>query len=95
MVYEKMYESNDEVEKQPSNLRPISQVIRNRLEQAHTRYWAGDNIADYINPGEHEQLVDELEDKFEQVLQSLVIDTATDPNSQGTARRLAKMYVYE
>jgi GTP cyclohydrolase I len=74
---------------------PISQTIRNRLEQSHVRYWAGDNIADYINPGEHEKLVDELELKFEDVLQSLVIDTVTDPNSQGTARRLAKMYVYE
>lgn len=74
---------------------PISQTIRNRLEAADKRYWAGDNISDYINPGEHELLVDELEVKFEEVLQSLVIDTETDPNSQGTARRLAKMYVYE
>lgn len=74
---------------------PISQVIRNRLDAAEKRYWAGDNIANFINPGEHELLVDELEVKFEEVLQSLIIDTATDPNSMGTARRLAKMYVYE
>jgi GTP cyclohydrolase I len=74
---------------------PISQVIRNRLDSAEKRYWAGDNISNFIQPGEREQLIDELEVKFEEVLQSLVIDTETDPNSQGTARRLAKMYVYE
>jgi GTP cyclohydrolase I len=40
-------------------------------------------------------LVDELSDKFEGVLGSLVIDTTNDPNSKGTAKRLAKMYVHE
>ena len=73
----------------------LSQVIRQRLEAGKVRYWAGDNISAHITEEEKTQLVDELELKFEDVLQSLVIDTATDPNSQGTARRLAKMYVYE
>ena len=73
----------------------LSQVIRQRLEAGKVRYWAGDNISSHISEEEKTQLVDELELKFEDVLQSLVIDTTTDPNSQGTARRLAKMYVYE
>jgi GTP cyclohydrolase I len=73
----------------------LSQVIRKRLKDANKRYWAGDNIADYITDKEKDLLVDELTDKFEAVLDSLVIDRHTDPNSQGTARRLAKMYVYE
>lgn len=77
------------------NENPISQVIRERLDAAEKRYWAGDNIADFIKPGEHDLLIDELEVKFEEVLQSLIIDTETDPNSMGTARRLAKMYVHE
>jgi GTP cyclohydrolase I len=73
----------------------LSQVIRKRLKDAGARYWAGDNISDYITDKEKHMLVDELTGKFEGVLDSLIIDRYTDPNSEGTARRLAKMYVYE
>ena len=73
----------------------LSQVIRKRLKEADKRYWAGDNISDYITDKEKHLLVDELTVKFEGVLDSLIIDRHTDPNSRGTARRLAKMYVYE
>jgi GTP cyclohydrolase I len=73
----------------------LSQVIRKRLKDADKRYWAGDNISEYITDKEKNLLVDELTSKFEGVLDSLIIDRHNDPNSQGTARRLAKMYVYE
>jgi GTP cyclohydrolase I len=73
----------------------LSQVIRQRLHNDGKRFWAGDNISAYITQEEKTQLVDELTLKFEDVLQSLIIDTVTDPNSRGTAHRLAKMYVYE
>jgi GTP cyclohydrolase I len=73
----------------------LSQVIRKRLKDAGARYWAGDNISEYITDKEKHMLVDELTGKFEGVLDSLIIDRYTDPNSEGTARRLAKMYVYE
>jgi GTP cyclohydrolase I len=73
----------------------LSQVIRKRLTDAGARYWAGDNISEYITDKEKDMLVDELTGKFESVLDSLVIDRFNDPNSMGTARRLAKMYVYE
>jgi GTP cyclohydrolase I len=73
----------------------LSQVIRKRLTDADKRYWAGDNISEYITDKEKDLLVDELTSKFEGVLDSLIIDRHNDPNSMGTARRLAKMYVYE
>jgi GTP cyclohydrolase I len=73
----------------------LSQVIRQRLQNDGKRFWAGDNISAYITEEEKTQLVDELALKFEAVLQSLIIDTITDPNSRGTAHRLAKMYVHE
>ena len=73
----------------------LSQVIRKRLTDADTRFWAGDNISDFITEKEKDLLVDELTGKFEGVLDSLIIDRQNDPNSMGTARRLAKMYVYE
>ena len=73
----------------------ISDDIKQRLEEADQRYWAGDNISDYIQPGEKDMLIDELTTKFEDVLKGLVIDIKNDPNSMDTGRRLAKMYVNE
>lgn len=73
----------------------ISKVIKQRIEDAGSRYWAGDNIAQFIQGDEKKLLVDELTEKFEAVLDSLIIDRANDPNSMDTGRRLAKMYVNE
>jgi len=73
----------------------ISETIRNRIKVDGGRYWAGDNINKYIHLEEFDQLVDEATGAFEQVLDSLVIDRENDPNSKGTARRLAKMYFNE
>jgi GTP cyclohydrolase I len=72
-----------------------SNKIKDRLVAAGKRFWAGDNISDYIEEGEKQQLIDELSIKFEDVLQGLVIDTENDPNSNGTGKRLAKMYINE
>ena len=74
----------------------ISEKIKNRIKSAGGRYWAGDNISQYIeSDAEKQALIDELTEKFDSVLDSLVIDRETDPNSKGTGRRLAKMYVNE
>jgi len=73
----------------------VSKKITDRIQAAGDRYWASDNISKHIQPSEHLQLIDEITEKFEGVLDSLVIDRHTDPNSQGTARRLAKMYINE
>jgi GTP cyclohydrolase I len=74
---------------------PISVKIRERIEAARKRYHSNDNIADFIQPGELEQLQQEVEVKMQGVLDSLVIDTSSDHNTQETARRVAKMYVSE
>jgi GTP cyclohydrolase I len=73
----------------------ISKIIAQRLQSDGARYWAGDNISKYINEDEYPLLIDELTGKFEDVLDSLVIDRHNDPNSMDTGRRLAKMYVGE
>ena len=72
-----------------------SEEIKARLKDAGKRFWAGDNISEFIQDGEKQQLIDELAPKFEAVLQGLVIDTENDPNSMDTGRRLAKMYINE
>ena len=73
----------------------ISRVITQRIRNAGGRYWAGDNIAPYLHEGEKQLLIEELTTKFEDVLDSLIIDRANDPNSNDTGRRLAKMYINE
>lgn len=72
-----------------------SKRIKQRIEDAGGRYWAGDNISEYIKEGELPELIDELTVKFEDVLDGLVIDRKNDPNSMDTGRRLAKMYIKE
>jgi GTP cyclohydrolase I len=74
---------------------PVSVKIRERLRAARRRFHANDNIADFIEPGELEQLLDEVETKMQAVLGSLVIDTENDHNTGQTARRVAKMYLNE
>jgi GTP cyclohydrolase I len=74
---------------------PVSVKIRERLKQAQRRFHANDNIAEFIEPGELEKLLDEVQGKMSEVLSSLVIDTDSDHNTQDTARRVAKMYLNE
>jgi len=59
------------------------------------RFWAGDNISDYVDEDQKAVLIEEATQAFEQVLDTLLIDRENDPNSKGTARRLAKMYYNE
>ena len=73
----------------------LSQVIRNKMREDNKRFWAGDNISEYIAESDREHLINEATAAFEQVLDTLMIDRETDPNSKGTARRLAKMYFNE
>ena len=74
---------------------PVSVKIRERLAIAKKRFNANDNIAEFIEPGELAKLLDEVEIKMQGVLDSMVIDTVTDHNTQNTARRVAKMYLNE
>ena len=49
----------------------------------------------YYKTGDKEELIDEAAIAFEGVLDALLIDRYNDPNSKGTAKRLAKMYYNE
>ena len=74
---------------------PVSALIRERIKAAKQRFHANDNIAAFLQPGDLEALLNEVEGKFKAVLDSLVIDTQSDHNTQDTARRVAKMYLQE
>ncbi len=82
-------------EPKPSKQQAISEVIRARLKAKKVRFHANDNIAAHIQPGELDSLVDEVSEKVQALLESLVIDTENDHNTRNTSRRVAKMYVNE
>lgn len=77
------------------NSKPLAQAIRDKMVLDGKRFWAGDNISDYVTPEIKHKLIDEATEAFELVLDRLLIDRENDPNSMGTARRLAKMYFNE
>jgi GTP cyclohydrolase I len=74
---------------------PVSVKIRERIVASRARFNANDNISQFIEPGELESLLDEVEEKMQGVLHSMVIDTEHDHNTGNTARRVAKMYLNE
>jgi len=96
-----MYESNDETALDAMagdggyKEGTLHGLIRAKMQRDGKRYWAGDNISEYVSEADKAQLINEATAAFEQVLDTLIIDRDTDPNSQGTARRLAKMYFNE
>jgi len=75
----------------------LADVIRFKMKRDGKRFWAGDNISEYLDDNGiyKNKLIAEAAEAFETVLDRLLIDRETDPNSQGTARRLAKMYFNE
>ena len=72
-----------------------AEQLKARLKESGIRHWAGDNISAVLQEGDKEALIDEATTAFEGVLDALVIDRHNDPNSKGTAKRLAKMYFNE
>ena len=73
----------------------LSDILRKRMREDGKRFWAGDNISDFVRDTDKPFLIDEATEAFELVLDRLLIDRENDPNSKGTARRLAKMYFNE
>ena len=72
----------------------LADYIRFNMKRKGKRFWAGDNISEYV-VGHRDELIANATKAFEGVLDALLIDRENDPNSQGTAKRLAKMYFNE
>ena len=73
----------------------VSNKIKERIQKAGRRYHSNDNISEFIEDGEMDLLQAEVQEKLQGVLDSLVIDTKNDHNTQETAKRVAKMYIRE
>ena len=72
-----------------------AEQIRQRLKDAGVRFHSNDNISEYIQEGELDNLQSEVQEAMQGVLDALVIDTDNDHNTQETAKRVAKMFVHE
>jgi len=70
-------------------------AIAQRLKDKGVRFFCNDNISEYIFPEEHDPLLAEVEENMKKVLESLVIDTENDHNTNDTAHRVAKMFMNE
>lgn len=70
-------------------------TLTNRLRELGVPFRANDNIHHHINPSEFEQLFTEVTSRCEHLLRGLLIDVDNDHNTQGTAKRMAKMYLRE
>lgn len=87
--------SND-TPRPPADSSPVmSETIRQRINAAKRRFYANDNISEFIHDGDLDRLLEEVTVKMQGVLESLVIDTRNDHNTQESARRVAKMYLNE
>ena len=86
------YKNIDDKGYEESNL---ADAIRFKMKRDGKRFWAGDNVSDYLHEDDKRILIEEATVAFEKVLDTLLIDRENDPNSQGTAKRLAKMYFNE
>ena len=92
--------STKKIEEIDDNFNPLSQnltseVIRSRLLKENVSFFANDNIADHIEPGEIEDLEAEVADRIRDLLKSLIIDIDNDHNTLETAERVARMYINE
>ena len=99
MGYNKAYkdfEQGETAEWENPDAPNLAEVLRNTMRRNGKRFWAGDNISEYVNnESVRKQLIDNATVAFEGVLDALLIDRENDPNSKGTAKRLAKMYFNE
>ena len=74
----------------------IAETIRARITVAGKRFHANDNIAEFIDSeAELQALQDEVAQRMQELLETLVIDTDSDHNTRGTAQRVARMFVRE
>jgi len=73
----------------------ISDKIKTRIIKSGKSFLCNDNISEFIKPGEKELLQEEVAEKVEALLRSLIIDIDNDHNTQDTARRVSKMFCEE
>ena len=73
----------------------ITKKIKERIKAAGKTFFANDNISEFLEAQDLEAIQAEVEMQMQGVLESLIIDTENDHNTQETAKRVAKMFIQE
>ncbi|MGZ4849783.1 MAG: GTP cyclohydrolase I [Candidatus Bathyarchaeia archaeon] len=73
----------------------VSERIRNQLIAEGKSFLSNDNIHEYLNIGDHNELIKDVEAALHDVYRALVIDTENDHNTKESAHRVAKMFINE
>lgn len=66
-----------------------------QLKQKNVNFFSNSNISSELTEKEIEKIYLNVKEKFEDLLRSLLIDVDNDHNTKETAKRVAKMFVYE
>ena len=76
---------------------PVNKVqdILSRIEQEGAPFFANDNISKFLQEGDMERIQKAVEGDVLSMLRHMLIDVDHDHNSEGTAARVAKMFVRE
>lgn len=74
---------------------PTSAHIARNLRSRGIRFFANDNISAHLSDLERELIELEVEGHLQAALRAMVIDVDNDHNTQGTAKRVAKMWMRE
>lgn len=66
-----------------------------RLREKGVPFRANDNISQYLSKDDLKSIQKDVEEKVAALLKALVIDVENDPNTKGSAERIARMYMTE
>lgn len=74
----------------------MSTEILKRISESAKRWHSNDNISEFINDeSEMETIQKKVEYHFQEILDTMIIDTKNDHNTKDTAKRVAKMFIKE
>jgi GTP cyclohydrolase I len=69
--------------------------IRRKLAEAHADFRSSANVSAHIGPGDLEAIEETVRGHVAGILEALLIDPRQDHNTEGTASRVARMFVRE
>ncbi len=71
--------------------------IQKKLEKIRSKniHYSNSNISSELTEDDIKEIYEKAKEKFDELLKILLIDTENDHNTNETAKRVAKMFVYE
>lgn len=71
------------------------EIIRKNLKEKNIEFFCNSNISEILDEKDIDEIYKRAKEKIEELLKILLIDVENDHNTKETAKRVAKMFVYE